>query len=61
MDFDPGLAQTMVTGLVEHADAANTFVRIDMEGSFYSKPTRLNRSVQVTCLGFVHRGRLCDK
>src|SRR4051812_39799032 len=32
MDLDQELAAAMVAGLVEHAVAANTFVRIDMEG-----------------------------
>jgi proline dehydrogenase len=39
MDLDPQLASTIVTGLVEHAVAANTFVRIDMEGSDYTEAT----------------------
>jgi proline dehydrogenase len=39
MDLDPGLAGSIVTGLVEHAVAANTFVRIDMEGSDYTQAT----------------------
>ncbi len=39
MDLDPELALTMVTGLVEHATAAGTFVRIDMEGSNYTQAT----------------------
>src|SRR5271168_2075343 len=33
MDLDPQLAFSLVAALVEHAVAANTFVRIDMEGS----------------------------
>src|SRR5271155_4734994 len=37
MDLDPELAYAMVAGLVEHAVAANTFVRIDMEGSDYTQ------------------------
>jgi proline dehydrogenase len=39
MDLDPELALAMATGLVEHAAAANTFVRIDMEGSDYTQAT----------------------
>ena len=39
MDLDPELAFTMTAGLVEHAVAANTFVRIDMEGSDYTQAT----------------------
>ena len=39
MDLDPELAFAMVAGLVEHAVAANTFVRIDMEGSDYTQAT----------------------
>jgi proline dehydrogenase len=39
MDLDPELAFAMAAGLVEHAVAANTFVRIDMEGSDYTQAT----------------------
>src|SRR5277367_405746 len=41
MDLDPGheLARTIVSGLVDHAVAANTFVRVDMEGSDYTQAT----------------------
>jgi proline dehydrogenase len=39
MDFDPALAETIVGELVEHATQANTFVRIDMEGSPYTEAT----------------------
>jgi proline dehydrogenase len=39
MDLDPDLAFTMAAGLVEHAAAADTFVRIDMEGSAYTQAT----------------------
>jgi proline dehydrogenase len=39
MDLDPDLAFTMAAGLVEHAAAADTFVRIDMEGSAYTQST----------------------
>jgi proline dehydrogenase len=39
MDLDPELAASIVFGLVEHAAAANTFVRVDMEGSAYTQAT----------------------
>jgi proline dehydrogenase len=39
MDLDHGLAEEIVAGLVEHAVAANTFVRVDMEGSEYTQAT----------------------
>jgi proline dehydrogenase len=39
MDLDPGLAERIVGELVEHADAADTFVRIDMEGAEYTEAT----------------------
>jgi proline dehydrogenase len=39
MDLDPGLAEEIVADLVEHAVAANTFVRVDMEGSEYTQAT----------------------
>ena len=39
MDLDPELAFAMAAGLVEHAVTANTFVRIDMEGSDYTQAT----------------------
>ncbi len=39
MDLDPELAYAMAAALVEHAVAANTFVRIDMEGSEYTQAT----------------------
>jgi proline dehydrogenase len=39
MDLDPELAFSIVAGLVQHAVAANTFVRIDMEGSEYTQAT----------------------
>jgi proline dehydrogenase len=39
MDLDPELAFSLASGLVEHAVAANTFVRIDMEGSDYTQAT----------------------
>ena len=39
MDLDPGLAEEIVGELVEHAVAANTFVRVDMEGSEYTQAT----------------------
>jgi proline dehydrogenase len=39
MELDPGLAFSIVAGLVQHAVAASTFVRIDMEGSEYTEAT----------------------
>lgn len=39
MDLDHGLAEEIVAGLVKHAAAANTFVRVDMESCEYTKPT----------------------
>jgi proline dehydrogenase len=39
MDLDPELAFSLAAALVEHAAAANTFVRIDMEGSAYTQAT----------------------
>jgi proline dehydrogenase len=37
IDLDPELALSLASGLVEHAAAANSFVRIDMEGSDYTQ------------------------
>jgi len=39
MDLDPGLAEEIVAGLVQHAVTACTFVRVDMEGSEYTQAT----------------------
>jgi proline dehydrogenase len=39
MDFDPALAERIVGEMVHHADQADTFVRIDMEGSPYTEAT----------------------
>jgi proline dehydrogenase len=39
MDLDPELASATTAALVKHAVAANTFVRIDMEGSEYTQAT----------------------
>jgi proline dehydrogenase len=39
MDFDPALAERTVGTMVEHAAAARSFVRIDMEGSPYTEAT----------------------
>jgi proline dehydrogenase len=39
MDFDPALAERIVGELVEHAAAANCFVRIDMEEASYTEAT----------------------
>jgi len=39
MDFDPALAEKVVGEMVDHASRANSFVRIDMEGSPYTEAT----------------------
>src|SRR5271170_2462446 len=39
MGMDLGLAREIVSGLVDHAVAAKTFVRVDMEGSEYTQTT----------------------
>ena len=39
MDFDPALAEQIVAEMVDHANHANTFVRIDMEGSPFTEAT----------------------
>lgn len=39
MDLGSGLATEIVSGLVDHAVAVNSFVRIDMEGSEYTEAT----------------------
>jgi proline dehydrogenase len=39
MDFDPELAERIVGEMVEHAEAADSFVRIDMEGTAYTEAT----------------------
>jgi proline dehydrogenase len=39
MDLDSALCESIVAEMVEHAAAANTFVRIDMEGSAYTEAT----------------------
>lgn len=39
MDLDPKLAQSITSELVDHAAAADTFVRVDMEGSAYTQAT----------------------
>lgn len=39
MDFDPNLAEAIVGELVEHASHVDSFVRIDMEASFYTEAT----------------------
>ncbi len=48
MDLDPALAEGIVGEMVAHAERANTFVRIDMEGSEYTEAT-----IQMT--GRLHR------
>ena len=39
MDLEPGLAAEIVSGLVDHAVAVSSFVRVDMEGSPYTQAT----------------------
>lgn len=39
MEFDPELAESIVAGMVAHADEVGSFVRIDMEGSGYTEAT----------------------
>ena len=39
MDIDPVLAETIVMGMLVHAEEADTFVRLDMEGSEYTEAT----------------------
>lgn len=39
IDLSPDLAQEIVSGLVQHAAHAGTFVRVDMEGSGYTQAT----------------------
>jgi proline dehydrogenase len=39
MDLSPDLAFEIVSSLVRHADTANSFVRVDMEGTPYTQAT----------------------
>ena len=39
MDLNPALAEGIVAGMLVHAEEANTFVRIDMEGSEHTEAT----------------------
>jgi proline dehydrogenase len=39
MDLDPELAESILRGMLVHAEEADTFVRIDMEGSGYTEAT----------------------
>jgi proline dehydrogenase len=39
MDLGPDVAGTIVSGLVDHAVQANSFVRVDMEGTEYTQAT----------------------
>ena len=39
MDVDPELAESIVRGMLVHAEEADTFVRLDMEGSEYTEVT----------------------
>ena len=39
MEVDPELAESIVMGMLVHAEEVNTFVRLDMEGSEYTEAT----------------------
>ena len=39
MDLDPELAESILRGMLVHAEEADSFVRIDMEGSAYTEAT----------------------
>ena len=39
MDLDPALAEGILAGMLTHAEEADTFVRVDMEGSEYTEAT----------------------
>jgi len=39
MDFDPELAERIMGEIIVHAAAADSFVRVDMEGSELTEPT----------------------
>jgi len=39
MDLSPALAEDIVSGLVDHAVRAQSFVRVDMEGAAYTQAT----------------------
>ncbi len=39
LDFDPALAESILAGMIVHADEVGNFVRIDMEGSAYTEST----------------------
>ncbi len=39
MDLDPAIARGITSELVDHAAAADTFVRVDMEGTEYTQAT----------------------
>jgi len=39
MDLDPALTESIVAGMVSHAERTDSFVRIDMEGSEYTEAT----------------------
>jgi proline dehydrogenase len=57
MDLDPQLAHEIVSGLVDHAVAAGTFVRVDMEGSPYTQATiDMVRSLHATDANRGHVG-----
>lgn len=57
MDLDPALAAEIVSGLVDHAVAVNSFVRVDMEGSEYTQATiDLVRSLHAKSVNRGHVG-----
>ncbi len=39
MDLDPELAESIARGMLVHAEEADTFMRLDMEGSAYTEAT----------------------
>jgi proline dehydrogenase len=54
MDISPALAEEIVAGIVAHADAVNSFVRIDMEGSAYTEATlAMTERLHARCPGRV--------
>jgi proline dehydrogenase len=56
IDLDPELALSLTAGLVEHAIEADTFVRIDMEGSGYTQST-VDLVAKIHSMG-ANRGRI---
>lgn len=57
MELDQKLARQIVSELVDHAAAAHTFVRVDMEGTEYTQSTiDLVRSLHANCGNEDHTG-----